>query len=185
MAGKRIALFAGQADESYQSRFITGFLRSAFEAGFDVCIFSMYLKYQDTPEREQGESNIFSLMSPDRFDAAVILKDSIQTENAARELELRLKETFDKPVLVIENESEFYPSIFTESYSSVFALITHLIKDHGFKDIAFLSGKKHHKHSIERLNAYRDAMTAAGLEVKEERIIHGDLLLVPKRRDVC
>ena len=174
MAGKRIALFAGQADESYQSRFIKGFLRSAFEAGFDVCIFSMYLKYQDTPEREQGESNIFSLMSPDRFDAAVILKDSIQTENAARELELRLKETFDKPVLVIENESEFYPSIFTESYSSVFALITHLIKDHGFKDIAFLSGKKHHKHSIERLNAYRDAMTAAGLEVKEERIIHGD-----------
>ncbi|MBR3536931.1 MAG: EAL domain-containing protein [Oscillospiraceae bacterium] len=174
MAGKRIALFAGQADESYQSRFITGFLGSAFKSGYDVCIFSMYLKYQDTPEREQGESNIFSLMSPDRFAAAVILKDSIQTENAAKELELRLKENFDKPVLVIENDSEFFPSIFTESYSSVFALVTHLIRDHKFRDIAFLSGKKHHKHSIERLNAYRDAMTAAGLEVKEDRIIHGD-----------
>ena len=73
---KRIALFAGQADESYQSRFISGFLKEAFDAGYDVCIFSMYRKYQDTPEREQGESNIFSLMAPDRFDGAVILKDS-------------------------------------------------------------------------------------------------------------
>ena len=80
---KRIALFVGQADESYQSRFISGFLEEAFAAGYDVCIFSMYRKYQDTPEREQGESNIFSLMSAERFVSAVILKDSIQTENAA------------------------------------------------------------------------------------------------------
>ena len=86
---KRIALFAGQADESYQSRFISGFMKNAFAAGYDVCVFSMYLKYQDTPERELGESNIFSLMNPEKFDGAIILKDSIQTENAAEKLKSR------------------------------------------------------------------------------------------------
>ena len=95
---KRIALFAGQADESYQSRFISGFLKKAFAVGFDVCVFAMYRKYQDTPERERGESNIFSLMNPEKFDAAVIMKDTIQTENAANELELRLKDSFSGPV---------------------------------------------------------------------------------------
>ena len=97
----RLALFAGQVDEAYQSRFISGFNKKALAADFDVCIFSMYRKYQDTPENEQGESNIFSLMNPDKFDGAVILKDSIQTENAANELEKRLEAAFHKPIVVI------------------------------------------------------------------------------------
>ncbi len=167
-------MFVGQADESYQSRFISGFLRNAFSAGYDVCIFSMYKKYQDTPEREQGESNIFSLMSPDKFDGAVILKDSIQTENAASSLEQHLKTIFGNPIVVIEKESELFPSICTDCYSAVFDLITHLIEVHGCRDIAYICGKKWHKHSKERLQAYRDAMERAGLPVQEERILFGD-----------
>ena len=84
----RLALFAGQVDEAYQSRFISGFNKKALAADFDVCIFSMYRKYQDTPENEQGESNIFSLMNPEKFAGAVILKDSIQTENAANAIRM-------------------------------------------------------------------------------------------------
>jgi DNA-binding LacI/PurR family transcriptional regulator/EAL domain-containing protein (putative c-di-GMP-specific phosphodiesterase class I) len=171
---KRIALFVGQADEAYQSRFISGFLKNAFAGGYDVCIFSMYRKYQDTPEREQAESNIFSLMNPESFDGAVILKDSIQTENAAEKLELRLKESFKGAIVVIEKESELFPSICTDCYSAVFELVTHLIEVHGCRDIAFLCGKKWHKHSKERLDAFRDAMEKAGLPVSEERIIYGD-----------
>ena len=171
---KRIALFAGQADESYQSRFIRGFMKKSFEAGYDVCVFSMYRKYQDTPEREQGEANIFYLMNPEQFDGAIILKDSIQTENAAENLELHLKDIFNKPIVVIEKESDLFPSICTDCYSAVFELITHLIEVHGCRDIAFLSGKKWHKHSKERLQAYRDAMYKAGLSIREDRIIYGD-----------
>ena len=171
---KRIALFVGQADESYQSRFISGFLKDAFSAGCDVCIFSMYRKYQDTPEREQGESNIFTLMTPDKFDGAVILKDSIQTEHAAEQLEQSIKGIFDKPIVVIEKESDLFPSICTDCYTAVSELVNHLIKVHRCKDIAFLSGKKWHKHSKERLKAYRDTMAAAGLPVSEDRIFDGD-----------
>ena len=94
-------MFVGQADEDYQSRFITGFLKMSFAADFDVCVFSMYRKYQDSAEREQGESNIFSLMHPAAFDGVIILKDSIQTENAAEKLEQRLKQVFDRPIVVI------------------------------------------------------------------------------------
>lgn len=171
---KKLALFVGQADEEYQSRFISGFLKKALDANYDVCIFSMYLKYQDTPEREKGESNIFSLMNPEKFDGAIILKDSIQTEGAAEKLENRLKEAFDRPIVIIEKESDLFPSICTDGYSAVFELITHLIEVHGCRDIAFVSGKKWHKHSKERLKAYRDAMKNAGLDVSEGRIFYGD-----------
>ncbi|MCR5479578.1 MAG: EAL domain-containing protein [Ruminococcus sp.] len=171
---KRYAVFVGQADESYQQRFITGFLRKAFADNTDVCIFSMYLKYQDTSVREQADSNIFSLMEPSAFDGAVILKDSIQTAGAAERMEKRLKENFDKPVLVVEKPSEYFPYVITDGYQAMYDLVTHMIVKHGFKDIGFLSGKKWHEHSIQRMQAYKDAMHDHGLEVNEDRIVHGD-----------
>ncbi len=172
---KRIALLVGQADEDYQSRFICGFLNHAFEYDMDVCIFSMYHKYQDTVERENGDSNIFSLMRPELFDAAVLMADTIQTSGAAERIEERLHESFgDKPVLVIEKESRYFRSIFSSCHDSMVELVSHLIEVHGYTDIAFLSGKKWHKHAKERVEAYKEAMTAHGLEVPEDRVFYGD-----------
>ncbi len=173
-ARKRIAMFVGQADEAYQSKFIGGFLKNSFSADFDVCIFSMYRKYQDTVEREQGESNIFSLMEPSKFDGVIILKDSIQTENAADILEKRLKEVFDNPIVVIEKESDLFPSICTDSYTAEYELISHLIEVHNFRRIVFLSGKEWHEHSKERVQAFQDAMEDHGLTVNDDQIIYGD-----------
>ncbi|MBR1898826.1 MAG: EAL domain-containing protein [Oscillospiraceae bacterium] len=171
---KRIALFVGQADEAYQSRFITGFLKKSFAAQYDVCIFAMYRKYQDTAVREEGESNIFSLMNPEQFAGAVILKDSIQTEHAAQRLEAHLKSVFAAPIIVIEKESELFPSLCTDCYSAEYELVSHLIEVHGCRSVAFIGGKKWHKHSKERLQAYRDAMRDHGLTVEEDDILYGD-----------
>ena len=172
---KRIALFIGQADEDYQSRFITGFLKHAFKHDMDVCIFSMYHKYQDTAERESGDSNIYSLMQPELFDGAVLMADTIQTSGAADRLEDMLHESFGgKPVLVIEKESRYFPSIFTSCHDAMVELVSHLIEVHGYKDIAFLSGKKWHKHAQERVEAYKEAMAKHGLEVPEDRVFYGD-----------
>ena len=49
-----------------------------------------------------------------------------------------------------------------------------MIEVHGHEDIGYLSGKKWHKHSIQRLQAYRDALKDHGLTVNEKRIIYGD-----------
>ncbi len=171
---KRIAVFVGQSDEAYQSRFISGFLKKSFAADYDVCIFSMYRKYQDTAEHEEGESNIFSLMNPAKFDGVVILKDSIQTENAAQELEKHLKNSFMYPIIVIEKESELFPSICTDCYFAEYQLISHLIEQHGCRNIVFIGGKKRHKHSKERVQAYCDAMRNHALPLAEDDVLYGD-----------
>ena len=79
MANKRIALLLGQADEPYQQEFINGVKIRAFELGYDVLIFSMFIKYQNTKEREVGDSNIFNLVNFSMFDAVLVLSDTIQT----------------------------------------------------------------------------------------------------------
>ena len=170
----RIALLLGQPEEFYQKRFINGFLEKMFAAGYDVCMFAMYVKYQNSTPRETGESNIYSLVNYDLFDAVVILPDTIQTPGVWKNIEERIHERFQGPVLVVDLDSRYFESIWTDSYTPVQKLIGHLIEEHGYTDIAFLTGRKKHPHSQKRLQAYRDAMEAHGLPVREDRIFYGD-----------
>ena len=77
MVKGKIALLVGQADESYQQAFIRGVMKQGFESGYSVCLFSMYIKYQNSKEREKGDANIFNLLNPSMFDAVIIMSDTI------------------------------------------------------------------------------------------------------------
>ena len=171
---RRIAVLIGQAEEGYQSRFLSGFLTKAFSYDMDVCVFSMYRKYQDNEDREKGESNIYSLFDPAFFDAVVFVKDTVQTSGVAKAIEERLHKTFTGPVIVVERESDYFPSVVTDGYSSVAAVVRHLIEVHGYMDIAFLTGKRWHPHSEQRLKAYKDEMDRHGININADWIIYGD-----------
>ena len=174
MARRRLALLLGQGDEEYQSEFVRGFLKEAYASDFDVCLFSMFIKYQNSRERELGDSNIYNLINYDKFDAVVILSDSIQTPGVAEELENTIKKNFSGPVLVIDRESKNFPVIWTDGYDLIYKTVSHLIEVHGYKDIAFLTGKKWHMHSIRRMEAYKQAMKDHGLPLREDRMFDGD-----------
>lgn len=171
---RRVAVLAGQCDEEYQNGFLKGFLSEAFSRDYEVLIFSMNRKYMDTKVREVSESRIYDLFVPEDYDAVVILRDSIQTPGVGDALEERIHASFNGPVLVIDIKSKYFPSILTDSEGPCYELVSHLIEKHGYTDIAYLTGKKWHEHSIMRLNAYKRAMTDHGLEVNEDRIIYGD-----------
>ncbi|MDE5872517.1 MAG: substrate-binding domain-containing protein, partial [Lachnospiraceae bacterium] len=174
MARKKIALLVGQPDENYQGLFIKGFLKQAYACDFDVCIFAMYQKYQETKSKERGDANIFSLPDYDLFDGIVIMADTIQTPGALKKLETELNEKYDKPVICIDKESESFKTIITDHYTPVKQVISHLIEVHGFTDIAFLTGRKSHPHSAQRLQGFLDCMEEHRLKVSDNRIFYGD-----------
>ena len=102
----KIALLLGQADEAYQSEFVKGVMEQAFKDGFSVCVFSMYIKYQNSKEREIGDSNIFNLVNYQMFDAVIILSDTIQTPGVNERIEERIHAEFDGPVLCVDRDSK-------------------------------------------------------------------------------
>ena len=174
MTRKKIALLVGQPDENYQELFIKGFLKQAYACDFDVCIFAMYQKYQETKSKERSEANIFSLPDYNLFDGIVILADTIQTPGVLEKLESDLNEKYDKPVICIDKESKNFKTIITDHYTPVKQIISHLIEVHGFTDIAFLTGKKTHPHSAQRLKGFLDCMAEHKLAVLDNRIFYGD-----------
>ena len=171
---KRIAILCAQPEEYYQKGVLEGIKDKLFEADLDVCIFAMYQKFQETKAREIGESNIFNLININEFDGIILLADTIQTPGILRRIEDRLYSEYSKPVLFVDKDSDYYPSISLDHYDPIVRLTEHLIVDHGYKDIAFITGKQWHPYSRERLHAFTDTMEKHGLNVRPERIYYGD-----------
>lgn len=171
---KKIALLVGQADEYYQAEFITGFEKQAFEDDCDVCVFAMFQKYQSSAPREIGDTSVFSLIPYESFDGVVLMLDTMQTPGLADNIEAIVHERCVCPVISVDKKSRYFTSITPNHYEGVRAIITHLIEDHGYKDIAYLTGKAWHPYSKERLQAFLDTMQEHGLSVGKDRVCYGD-----------
>lgn len=174
MGGKKtIALLVGQADEEYQSNFINGFLSEAHSLGYNVAVFSMLYKYQNTQEQEQGDSNIFSLIPYAYIDAIVVLCDTIQAAGTISSLMQEIKKNFKGPVLDIDGNYSF-PTQNSKSSKSILALLKHLNEEHGITDIAFLNGRAEHPFSKDRLEDYRAGLETLGISYDDRKVYYGD-----------
>ena len=126
MAEKRIAVLVGQADEPYQQEFIRGIKKQALANGYDVCIFSMFIKYQNNKEREVGDSNIYNLINYNLFDAVIVLSDTIQTPGVKAAVEERIHNAFSGPVVCVDTDSRYFYSFWTDGYQQVYASMKYL-----------------------------------------------------------
>lgn len=171
---KKIAVLIAQPEEYTQSLFLKGFLEEVLRRDYDVAVFAMYVKYQNTPGRAIGDSSIYKLISYDRFDCIVVLADTIQTKGMSEQIEKDLHNRYKGKVIFVDRNSKYFPSIHIDNYTPEKMVIDHLIEHHGLRDIAFLTGKSWHPHSIIRLKAYKDSLAEHGIEFNESRVFYGD-----------
>lgn len=171
---KRIGVLLAQLEENTQKKFMTAFMKEAYAHDYDICVFSMYQKYQDTELRNIGDSNIYNLIQYDLFDGIVIMLDTILYPNLAEQLEKEVKEKYNGPVIVVDRESQFFETVMIDHYTPVMKIVDHLLEEHEYKKLAFFGGKEGHPHSIQRLNGFLDSMKAHGIPIREDWIFIGN-----------
>lgn len=171
---RKIAVLTAQIEESGQTVFLRGLLRSAFSHGYDVSVFSMFQKIQSSLAREKGDSSIYDLINFSLFDAVVLVPNTIHTPGINEEITSRIKASYVGPVICIDKDSDDFRSMFISASHHLYKVVSHLIEDHGMTDIAFLSGKTSSVHTRERYDAYCSAMKDHGLTIDKERIFYGD-----------
>lgn len=64
--------------------------------------------------------------------------------------------------------------IISDNYDGMKRIINHLIEDHNYKKILFVSGPEGNTDATERRNAYLDSMSDHGIVVTDEMMIYGD-----------
>ncbi|MBR4759770.1 MAG: substrate-binding domain-containing protein, partial [Lachnospiraceae bacterium] len=80
------------------------------------------------------------------------------------------------PLVILEEYGEDSCDSFmiSDNYSGMHAVMEHLMGDHGYRKILYLSGPKNNTDSNEREKAYRDVMADYGAEVTDSMVEYGD-----------
>lgn len=80
------------------------------------------------------------------------------------------------PLVILEeyDEQSVDSFIISDNYGSMYTIMEHLLVDHGYKKVIYLSGPKNNTDSNERERAYIEAMKNHGLDVTKEMVEYGD-----------
>ena len=171
---KLLGVIIAQSDAPYQSKLLEGILEEAFELNYDVAVFSTFEKDKLSDAWHEGEINIFSMINYSVLDGIIFVPDTLRVGGVAERVEKDIKKKFSKPVVSVDIATEGFNNIFTDDVQNIKMLISHLIEDHKFTDIAFMTGIKGHPHSTNRLTGYYEAMIEHNLPIDQSRVFYGD-----------
>lgn len=171
---RKLAVCANGWSMDALARAVEGFRKYAEKEDFDIFVFISFASYSVHKTLMQGELNIYNSCRPEEYDGIVIFSSMMNSDETVREICARAKEK-NVPVVSIgmEIESGGVSSIHIGNEAGMRGIVTHLVEDHGVKDIFFMGGTEDHVDSRERLEVTRKVMEEHGLSLKDEDVGYG------------
>ena len=173
---KVIGVIMSKPSLAYQTGILKGVYSVAFAHNCNVAVFGSSHPRDSVPAHE-GEMSMFKLINYDKLAGVIYVPDAVMYDKRDEVVtEPFLKAVREKhvPAVTIDHHYDGVPCYMCDDKPVVKSMISHMIEVHGCKDIAYLSGKADHPHSIARMEAFREAMSEHGLEVQPNREYFGD-----------
>ena len=171
---RKIAAFVGQITQEYQSDMLKTIVQTANGLGYRLDVFCEFGSYGDNYLHAEGERNIIHLPKLEDYLGVVIAPDTFGVPDMERQLDELLKQWDGGPVVSIRQEKEEFYNVLIDNRSSQRAVVEHLITEHGFQRICYMTGKLSLLDARERYQGYLDAMEAHQLPVTEHMVFQGD-----------
>lgn len=153
-------------------------IRSSLEArasALDINLVIFYGRGLYEPNPACAPHNaVFDLVHRDRFDG-VIAVSSVLTSSCGVERFIPFLQRYRPlPVCSVGVAVPGVPSLVVDNALGIAEIVTHLVKVHGRRRIAFVAGPSVSPESQIRLEAYRKALAAAGITAVPELILEGN-----------
>ena len=183
--GKTICVLIGDVSYDYTRELMRGINDAAAHNGAQL--FYLTGKQRNiSPSDISNEQNtvshynsIYDYSSLIGADAYIISCGSLSGIGSDEEYRQFLKRFDESAYVLLQKEIDTgIPgrcSITVDNYTSFCKCIEHLILQHDYKKIAYVSGPKQHPESMEREKAYRDTMRKHGMMFDESMVLYGDL----------
>ena len=172
---KAIGLLINDIDGSYQTYIWLMLKQAAEEMNCNLMVFEgRSLKHDDFAEKQHHI--IYNFIEKDRFDGLVITSSSISTYIKYEEFLQFLKKYRDIPFVSMGVIIPGTLSVICDTKAGMKDLIRHLIDDHGYKRVLFVTGPEGNEAAIERLEAYKEVLEERNLDFDENLIFKGDFV---------
>ncbi len=184
---KTIGILIGNNQSEYIKSLMDEFESQSKKLGIRLIFLSGYKVPSEYNEEDEFDdwmadykfSSIFEYAGNTGCDACIICYGPISGIEGAPSMEEIINMCGDIPKMLLEikpdnsNESDV-PYIIADGYNSTYAMVKHLVEEHGFSRVAFLAGPQDNYSSRERLSAYKDVMAKNNIEVTDDMVEYGD-----------
>ncbi|MBN1498893.1 MAG: diguanylate cyclase [Spirochaetes bacterium] len=170
-----LALLIDEMYNEYTRTLTQGAIKAAKELGVSIIIYGVGAL--ESPLKFSGMRNSsISLINPD--DLQGIIYSSASLSNfIGKEKYLKFPEKYRQiPSIHIGIENPDLVSINIDNMKAMYDLVSHMIKVHGKKNIAYINGKTGVQESDERFAGFRKALHDNGIEFDERLVYDGFFL---------
>lgn len=178
MQRKRICVITAHTESKYCRQVLTGIFDRCRQYGYDAAVFAQTAQVCDSyNEYLRGEKNIYNLIDYSRFDGVIIMPLQLTEDNRTDiydEIVKGLRSKCKAPVIALDKHIEGYETQFTDDCSVIKQVANHVIREHGCKNIYFLSGEEDSPISRDRAAGFRDALRENNMPLREDCIFYGD-----------
>lgn len=166
-----IGVLIGNYEEAYPRELRDGLYAAARQQKARI-IFFVGKSLRSPTEWQQNIT--YYLSDSERVDGLIIATGGIGNFCSPQAVEELCRYFAPLPVVGIGTKFPGIPTVSAENRRGMRNLLSHLLKDHGYKRIAFISGPGVGQEAEERLAGYRDALAEYGIQEDPELIIPGD-----------
>jgi DNA-binding LacI/PurR family transcriptional regulator/signal transduction histidine kinase len=167
----RIGIFIGFVEDSFQRKIWRSLLREAHERGASaICFFGHGL---DAPEPRDAAMNVaYRLACPENLDALIVLSNTVGNFKGA-EAVARLVADTELPAVSIDFPLDGIPFVSIEGGDAIRDLVLHLVRVHGRRHFALVTGPENHYDSRQRERAFRETLASEGIPLDESLVFRG------------
>jgi DNA-binding LacI/PurR family transcriptional regulator len=167
------AFLTESLDDEHEVAVIRGVLAGARDVdGTVLCVAAGNLN-DENPER-RAWNFAFDIVGPENARGLLVMSSAIGNTLGPDGLAAWLTRFGDLPSACVGVRIPGRPSVEVDNAAGIRALVLHLIREHGAREIAFVRGPVGSVEAEVRLSAYRDALREEGIEVDERLIATGD-----------
>jgi len=168
----RIGVFIGFIADSFQRRLWRCILSETRARGISaICFFGHGL---EAPQPRDAAMNVaYTLAGPENLDALIVLSSTVGNFKSS-ECVGRLIEDTRLPAVSIDFPLGCASHVPIDGGRAMRELVTHLVKAHGRRNFALVTGPEQHYDSRQREAAFREALAAEGLRLDERLFYRGE-----------
>ena len=175
MAPQRIAVLLDVAISSFHRSTFIGVQRALAETGLEAVYLGVGC-LNIYHEEYRYSKDLLDLVSAQEFDAILSVSSSLVNQGGTPILENFLRSHRDIPMVSLGTSVIGEPVFVYDNALGMRKMAEHLIHDHGYRDIVYVSGPSSNREALVRLEAFRAVMREEGLELDADHLYEGDFL---------
>ncbi len=166
---RRIAVLACGWSTYFLKDFILGMKKATAGKNIDVYVFNSYNYTEYSGFPNYTGASIFNLIHYEDFDGIVILADLIGNVRILERERLRILKS-GRPAISVNKKIEGICCIKIDNYSGMYEAISHVVKMHNAKNIAYLAGKETSMDLTDRYKAYSAVLKDNNIEFDLKKV---------------